>query len=76
MKIKNLQFFDPNGKPADAYIVRTYFYTPYAEEYADGLYCCQNKEQAFQQMFDDWKKHRPSEKITRWELLRIENSWA
>lgn len=69
MKINNLSYRNPNGNPASAYIVRTWFAD---RSHGDGLYCANTKEYAFHQCRADWAKHFPDKKIERLELLRID----
>jgi hypothetical protein len=73
--IINLQYFDPQGRPSSAYVIRTWFSYPdnngYTEDFADGLYCARNKEDAFKQMFEDYAKCCPEKKIEKFELIRI-----
>lgn len=66
--IINLTFFDPQGRPAAAYVIRTWF----AAEFKDGLYCARNKEDAFAQMAADYAKCCPGKTITNAALLAID----
>lgn len=68
-KIVNLQYRDPEGKDASAYIVRAWFADG---DYADGLYCANTKEYAFRQCRDDWARCRPERKIEELELIGID----
>ena len=76
--IINLQYFDPQGRPSSAYVIRTWFSIypnnndyPAIEDFSDGLYCARNKEDAFKQMFEDYAKCCPEKKIEKFELIRI-----
>jgi|APCry1669189241_1035207.scaffolds.fasta_scaffold43989_2 hypothetical protein len=40
--------------------------------FVDGLYCARNKEEAFNQMFEDCGKYYPDKKIEKFEILRID----
>lgn len=72
MNITNLQYFDPQGRLSSAYIIRTWFYCTDGEDFADGLYCARNKEDAFNQMLEEYAKHCPDKKVEKFELLRID----
>jgi hypothetical protein len=73
MNITNLSYRDPDGKPASAYIVRTFFSDG---SHSDGLHCANTKEKAFEeerrQREEQSKKWFPGREIVGMELLSID----
>lgn len=71
--IVNLEYRDPNGNPASAYVVRAWFSDG---SHSDGLYCANTRDEAFRQCLEDReeqaKKWFPGRETTRLELLEID----